>query len=377
MKRAFFHFLIASIATASAFAEDVIVFKNGDVLRGSIQSRDDKTVSFSSSSVGSIKLSTADIAEIRAETPKADEAVDPAATAAQPAAAAEAPAPAPKGKPEEADAAALLDQMANTTPESAAAEIAEEKGAEAPEPTKPAEVQVPTASPKKEVDRWSGQAGMALAMRENSDSNQTGVYKKEEFRTYRIYGNVNWKGEKNNLKWNWTYRYSEDETKKRDDYLNITQKYNRNFKGAYYAEAKTVYQQDYNRNIDSEFLQTAEIGKKWFDSSKFKFSTSIGGGYHQYQRSVPADTAEVSEPKFIFDESLEWKLVNSLTLFEKYTHLGNLDQYHFVFSAGLENKLIAELFLRLEYRLDRDTDTTYDDRGFYDKALLAHLVYKF
>ncbi len=86
---------------------------------------------------------------------------------------------------------------------------------------------------------------------------------------------------------------------------------------------------------------------------------------------------KTSEPKFIFDESLEWTLVNSLTLFQKYTHLGDLENYHFIFSSGLENKLIRDLFLRLEYRIDSDTETAYDDNGYYDKALLTSLLYKF
>ncbi len=70
-------------------------------------------------------------------------------------------------------------------------------------------------------------------------------------------------------------------------------------------------------------------------------------------------------------------MINSMTLFQEYTHLGNLEKYHFVFSSGLENKLIRNIFLRLEYRLDRDTETSYDDRGYYDKALLTSLFYEF
>ena len=70
-------------------------------------------------------------------------------------------------------------------------------------------------------------------------------------------------------------------------------------------------------------------------------------------------------------------MIDSLALFQKYTHLGNLDKYHFVFTSGLENKLIRDVFLRFEYRLDRDTDVDYDDNSYYDKALLTSLLYKF
>lgn len=320
MRRLIFHFLIVSLATATAGAQDVLVFKNGDVLRGTILKQDEKTLVFSSGSVGSVTLHRSDIAEIRSD---------------------------------EAGAS-----PATSIPEAVSAAQTDVQPAEAPK-------------------QWTGQAGLAMALREKTDSNDTGVYNDDEFKSYRLYGNVNWTGEKNTLKWNWTYRYSEDETKKRDDYLNITQKYNRSIKRGFYTEAKTVYQSDYNRGIDNEYLQTAEIGKTWYQQPRFKFSTSFGGGYHIYERNLPGENVRTGEPKFIFDESLEWTLINSLTLFQKYTHLGDLDAYHFVFSSGLENRLIQNLFLRMEYRIDRDTDTTYDGKGYYDKALLTSLLYKF
>jgi len=323
MKLAFSHLLIMLIATSSTFAQDTIVFKNGDVLTGTILEQDAEHVHFKTDTFGEVSLNTSDITEIRTETPKRAEgtvATEPITTS------------------------------------------------EPVQPPPPAA----QAEPQKK-SQWAGQAGMAIAMREKTSTNASGISGEEQYETYRIYGDLNWKGEKNSLKWNWTYRYSEDETKKRDDFLNVTQKYNRNLKEGYYAEAKSVYQRDYNRRIDNEYLQTAEIGKKWFQQPKFQLSTSIGGGYHQYER----EEIKTGQPKFIFDQSLRWQMINSLTLFQKYTHLGDLDQYHFIFTTGLENKLIRDVFLRLEYRLDRDTDTTYDDQGYYDKALLSSLLYKF
>ena len=144
-----------------------------------------------------------------------------------------------------------------------------------------------------------------------------------------------------------------------------------------------MYQQDYRREIEHEYLQTAEMGIKWVSLKNFNLSTSIGGGYHRYDRitynhATNADEVVTrNQPKFIFDESLRWQIISSLTLIQKYTHLGDLTDYHFVFTAGLENKLIRDVFLRLEYRLDRDTEVFYDDRGYYDKALLTSVLYKF
>ena len=333
MKLAFSHLLIMLIATASAFAQDTVIFKNGDVLTGTILKQDAERVYFTTGTFGEVSLNASDIEEIRTEAPK------------------------------------LVEETVSAEPLTTPAPVVQ------PTPDPPvASVVAPAAqvAPKKKR-QWTGQAGMAIAMREKTSTNASGISGEEQYETYRIYGDLNWTGEKNGLKWNWTYRYSEDETKKRDDYFNVTQKYNHNLKGGYYAEAKSVYQRDYNRRIDKEYLQTVEIGKKWFQKPKFQLSTSIGAGYHQYER----DEITTSQPKFIFDETLRWQMINSLTLFQKYTHLGDLEKYHFIFTSGLENKLIRDVFLRLEYRLDRDTDTSYDDRGYYDKALLTSLLYKF
>lgn len=314
-------YLILVFCAATSHAQDVIIFKNGDTLTGKVLKQDEVYIDFKSDSFGSVDLRVLDISEIRTEVPKE---------------------PAPQ-----------------TTPSDSA-----------PSPT-------PSTEGIKEKTSWKGQAGLAIAMREKSYSNNSGTYKEEQYQTYRLYGNVNWAGKKNSLRWNWNYRYSEDETRIRDDFLNLTQRYNHRLKDGFYAEAKTMYQRDYNRRIENEYLQTAELGKQWFARPKLKFSTSIGGGYHQYERNIPGQTTDIGEPKFILDESLRWQMINSLTLFQKYTHLGNLEKYHFVFSSGLENKLIRNIFLRVEYRLDRDTETAYDDKGYYDKALLTSLFYEF
>ena len=199
MKKHIHYLLAALFATTTVFAQDTIVFKNGDVLTGTIIKQDSKHVHFETGSFGSVTLNTPDIAEIRIGT-------------------------------------------------------TEQRGEDIATETVPTPQKI-GASPQV-PNPWSGQAGVAIAMREKTLSDSTGVYSEEKYETYRLYGNVNWKGLKNNLDWNWTYRYSEDETKIRDDYLNITQKYNYNFKSSYYAEAKTVYQRDYNRNIENEYLQS-------------------------------------------------------------------------------------------------------------------------
>ena len=322
IKQTSFFAFIFIIAATTVAANETILFKNGDILTGKVIQQDDQKVSFQSATLGTIELKKSTIKEIKAE----------------------------------------------------------EKLAKQSEPKPIVASEKPKATPKKKK-QWSGQSGLSIAMRQSDTtrlSNGTVVEKKDSYETYRIYGHINWKGKKNNLNWKWTYRYSEDETRKRDDFLNLTQKYNHTFQNkSYYAEAKTIYQRDYNRQIENEYLQTAEIGKKWFNRPKFSLSTSVGGGYHQYDRTYSDETICTKEPKLVLDQSIRWKMINSLTLFQKYTHLGDFENYHFIFTAGLENKLIQNLFLRMEYRLDRDTEIAYDDKGYNDKALLTSLLYKF
>jgi hypothetical protein len=333
MKRYTLYLILVFCTAVTAVAEDTIVFKNGDVLTGQILRQDDTSIRFSSSSLGELNLDHSDISEIISPPTKSAENV---------------------GLPEP-----------NESTNAPALEIATAESIE-------------KAAAEEEVkSQWSGQAGLSIAMRQIEDYNVTGTRKDDKFKTYRVYGHVNWQGERNSLNWNWTYRYSEDENRIRDDFLNLTQKYNRDFSKVYYGEAKTVYQQDYNRSIDNEFLQTAEVGRRWLDTPKVRFSTSIGGGYHVYEQSLSAQSVSVSEPKFVFDESLEVDMIRTLTLFQSYTHLGDTDRYHFIFRTGLENNLIRDLFLRFEYRVDRDTDTIYDGRDYRDEALLTSLLYKF
>jgi hypothetical protein len=330
---------IALTIAVSALAQDAILFNNGDILTGKVLQQNDESVYFKSDAFGPVSLQTGDIREIRFANEPTEEA-------------------------------ASADTVTTTSTPSDALDPSRFVG---PLP----------APPEAKKSKWTGQAGVSIAMRESTQSDANGVSGTEKYETYRVYGNLDWQGEQNKLRWDWTYRYTRDENQKRDDYLNILQQYSHDFNRSYFATAKTMYQQDYRRQIEHEYLQTAEIGIKWFDADEFKFSTSAGGGYHAYDRNKQSGpelddkSLNINEPKFIFDQSLRWQVTDPLTLIQKYTHLGNLTNYHFVFIAGLENKLIRDLFLRLEYRLDRDTEVFYNDRAYYDKALLTSLLYKF
>jgi putative salt-induced outer membrane protein YdiY len=314
-----------------ASALDTIEFENGDILTGKILKQDAEHVHFRSQAFGTVTLNPRDIALIRSD-----------------------------GMPDH------------------------ETDFPTEEPEGLGESQIPpkASSAKRSQTRteseWSGQTGMAIAMRQSNTLRREGTQlteKEEEFESYRFYGNVKWEGENNNLRWDWTYRYSRTDLRKNDDYYNIVQNYQHEFTPKYFASGKSLYQRDFRRGIEHEFLQTAEVGIKWIDNKKIKLTTSAGGGYHKYNRSE--NDFSDSTAKFIMDESLRWQLIHSLTLFQNYTHLGNLENYHLLFTSGLENKLIHDIFLRLEYRLDRDTEVNYDDKSYYDRSLLTSLLYKF
>ncbi len=352
-------------AALSGAAQDRVVLKNGDVLSGKILEQTADHVYFKSTAFGAVALDPRDILEIRITNEELGEISVPA------------------------DAISTPDTPADSARESQPLQTAQNDPPADPAPggqptleQRPSKEKPQQANKsKKKKSPWSGQSGLAIAMRDKTSTTSSGSSSQDQYETYRFYGNLNWKGERNKLSWNWTYRYSEDEDGIRDDYFNVTQKYNHTFiNDNYFAAAKTLYQRDYNREIENEYLQTAELGVKWFGKeSKVQLSTSAGGAYHIYDREESDGTfiASVSEPKFIFDGDFRWNIINTLSLTQTYTHLGNLENYHFEYTAGIENKLVKDIFLRLEYKLDRDTEVAYDDKGYYDKALLTSLLYKF
>ena len=46
-------------------------------------------------------------------------------------------------------------------------------------------------------------------------------------------------------------------------------------------------------------------------------------------------------------------------------------------SLSLENRLIKELFIKIEYKIEEDTEVNYDDKGFYNRSLIVSLLQKF
>lgn len=229
--------------------------------------------------------------------------------------------------------------------------------------------------PQNNLNQWSGKVGVTLAIRESDRlDSATQSLLRDQFETYRLFGSLKRKWQISSLGWDWNYRYSQKNNDLNDEYLNITQQYRHDLSPKYFATSKTMYEQDYRRDIEHEYLQSAELGIKWWETKKLNLRSSVGGAYHQYERS----DGKTEAGRLILDQSLRWQTIEALTLFGSWTHLGGVEEYHSVLSAGLENKMLYSLFLRMEYRMEHDTEAHYSNNENYtDRSLLTSLLYKF
>lgn len=324
MKKRFLHFIPALFCmVVSGVAQDTIVFNNGDTLSGNIIEQNDEQISFISSALGTVTLPTTTIAEIRLHLEDLGEVTVPA-EAIQPPPPAPAPLPAP-------------------TP------------------------------PPKTPSKWSGQAGLTIYMQ----TIQHGEAIAQDHEVYETNGHLKRDNPKNSLRWDWTYIHKEDQFRTYQNEIQLLQTYNHHLRDGYYAEAKTAYRR--RISVQNEFLQTAELGKKWFDKPKFKLSTSIGGGYNQYE--INGDSTK--HPNLIIDEKMRWQVSNSLTLIQEFLHMrtftrdGETEKSDTNFVGGLENKLVFNLFLRLEYRRVQNIIAKSSAGNKYEEKLLSSLIYRF
>ena len=244
--------------------------------------------------------------------------------------------------------------------------------------------------PKKKTP-WSGQISASVLTRDSNTlqkRNDTVTEKSQLIDDVKLQVQTSFKKKEYELKWASKYRFYRTDILGNiriiDDLFNVSQEYKYLFEGKpYYFFTRSLYQQDYRRAIDHEFLQTAEIGIDFIKKRNMTFSTSVGVAYHRYLRTVVnSDNAEnidrdVELPKGVFTENFRWEIIDDLALIQQYKHQGDLSNYQFSFKAGVENKMISNLFLKLEYKIEEDTEVSYDDKGYYNRSLLASIVYKF
>jgi hypothetical protein len=368
------YILILMLCNTSALGRSRIFFKNGDVLTGIIESRSGTEVTLKTDTMGTLLIPAAQIEQINpilaqpsapqespVTTPPHDFTTPPEQPQTQRQTAVTQPQPGDPTQPPKKPAA--------KTPFFALIPIAEIN-------------KNPIIPPPKIQDsrgKWSGRAEIALSLEERSNIDNNGKKSSpQKYDLYKVHGQLGWKKSQHDLKWSSTYRYRKSEIRIIDDFFNLSQDYRNNLSDTYYAKASSLYQEDYAREIDQEFLQSAELGITWYDTKKFKLTTSAGGAYHQFDRTSNSSRgSSAGEGKFIFDQTMRWQVIDSLAFTQSLNHLGNLDNYRFIFRAGVENKLVYDLFFKLEYRLDRDTDTTYRSRGYEERRLISSLFYKF
>ena len=259
-------------------------------------------------------------------------------------------------------------------------------------------VKIPSNHTKKQINTtkkktpWSGQVSASVLTRDSNTLqkkyNDKVTEKSQLIDDIKLQVQTSYKKENYELKWASKYRFYRTDIlgniRVIDDLFNISQEYKYLFsKKSYYFFSRSLYQQDYRRAIDHEFLQTAEIGFDIIKERNMTFSTSIGIAYHRYLRTIVNSTnsenidRDVELPKGVFTENFRWEIIDDLALIQQYKHQGDFSNYQFSFKAGVENKMISNLFLKLEYKIEEDTEVSYDDKGYYNRSLLASIVYKF
>ena len=256
-----------------------------------------------------------------------------------------------------------------------------------PEPKKAPPPQDPPkkVTIKKEKSNWSGQVSVSRTSRDSNTIRQRNGNIQEQnqmIEDTRVQIKLRYKQDLNTIDWSAKHRFYRIDDRKIDDQYSLSQNYRRDTtRQRLFLNARTLYQQDYRRALDFEFLQSAEVGIQFKKSKKLMLSTSLGIAYHLYQRTIfsegEAETSNVTLPKAVLNQNFRWEIIDDLALIQSYRHQGDLANYQFNFSAGVENRLIAKLFLKLEYKIEEDTEVAYDDRGFYNRTLLASLIYKF
>ena len=259
-------------------------------------------------------------------------------------------------------------------------------------------IKIPSNQIKKQINTtkkktpWSGQVSASVLTRDSNTLqkkyNDTVTEKSQLIDDIKLQVQTSYKKENYELKWASKYRFYRTDIlgniRVIDDLFNISQEYKYLFsEKSYYFFSRSLYQQDYRRAIDHEFLQTAEIGFDIIKERNMTFSTSIGIAYHRYLRTIVNSTnsqnidRDVELPKGVFTENFRWEIIDDLALIQQYKHQGDFSNYQFSFKAGVENKMISNLFLKLEYKIEEDTEVSYDDKGYYNRSLLASIVYKF
>ena len=151
-------------------------------------------------------------------------------------------------------------------------------------------IKIPSNQIKKQINTtkkktpWSGQISASVLTRDSNTLqkkyNDTVTEKSQLIDDIKLQAQTSYKKENYELKWASKYRFYRTDILGNiriiDDLFNISQEYKFLFsEKSYYFFSRSLYQQDYRRAIDHEFLQTAEIGFDIIKERNMIFSTSI------------------------------------------------------------------------------------------------------
>lgn len=326
MKRSFLIMCLTATALFPVFGNTVVVLSNGDRLKGAVVREEGATIHFRSDVLGELTLKKNQVKQII--RPAAQNAPAPAKPAAE-------KAPAPK-----------------------------------PPPAKAAK-----AAPKK-PKRWSGNVGVALNTQHAEYERRTGAGLRRQERDtdyLRLTARVGWDRDEHHLDWNVSYVYSLLNERKNNDLYSLSQQYRYDLTDRWFGQSETSYEHDYLRVLSAELEQFTGIG--WVAVTEPTFNLELVPGVSYYYRDQADERTEGVVPGF--QQNLTSKVSKQLTLFQGFNYSGFSDQYYYAFNAGLDNRLVKNLFLRLEYKYEVDAYVDEGNDPFIQRQLISSIHYRF
>ncbi|WP_052880765.1 DUF481 domain-containing protein [Kiritimatiella glycovorans] len=310
--------LLAALCAGSVSA-DVLVLKNGDRLKGQFVKKDAGVIHFRSGMLGLLQVPQAKVRNVIR------------------------PKPEPKPKPQ-----------AKKAP---------------PKPEKKFEWR----------KYFSGRLGGGYTLRDSDYEQRQGASSnvrriKREDEIFRLYGNVDFDYKNEHLKWDLNYRYMEQDDLRRIDFLELSQLYRHDVGKKWFLQEETSYHRDFQRLVDREIWQTVGIGYRFLDQPRFKLLVAIGPAYQNLEQE---DVGSTERMLFAVDQNLDWRTEkNQLRFFEQLEVRANSDRRLITARAGVDNRMVQNLFLRLEYRYDYDSIVNLED-PFLRKMLITSVNYRF
>jgi len=376
-------------------AQEVLELANGDRIQGRLEKKEAGLIHFRSPVLGLLKLPEAKVKQIHPTAPPAEKpaaAAKPAQPTTQPTTAAKPAAPKPPVQSAAKPTAPKAETPAQPA-QTAAPATATAAKPKAPEPAieKPAAKPVPTArpapapkkappAPAKKPKKWSGDIGVSYNKRKAEYERRSGNTirrRTDDIESFRGNFRVQWKSTPHELEWRGSYVYATNEElryKKSSDNYSLSQQYRFALSPRFFLQTKSSYESDFLRDVDDDFWQSAGLGWHLLKNDRFSLTVVPGAAWHYLdQKEEPIQREFVPA----LDQNAEWKITKDFSLFEEFNHLGDFNRYKYKLSAGLDNRLIKNFFIRFEYRYEFDTFVEKNSEPFMQRQVITSLRYRF